>query len=337
MTNQHQKHSERLTEKGRTNAELAYAGINTFLKSSHCRIQELSDESTAVLGVPYDSAVSNRPGARYGPNAIRRASSWWAYLSGYKGGLTNMETEKTVDFSNLSLSDCGDVPVFPMDRERTAESIEAHVAAVAEQTFPVLLGGDHYCTFPSFCGFAKGSGHKRVGLVQIDAHTDTSEKSPIFGEHFHGSSTQQIATSGYSDYDHISQIAIRGYEAPSFFDFAEQTGLSVHTMRDVEQRGIRAIVSDAIDAAAKNTDSVYVTFDIDSVDPSIAPGTGTPEPGGLTAQQALIIMEMLGNNDNVGAVDMMEVSPKYDHSEGTQRLAAYLLVTFLERRFAENE
>ena len=335
MTEQ-QDHIEQFQDGQTSRSELAYAGINTFLKAEQRRIQDLADEDAAVLGAPYDSAVSNRPGARYGPEAIRRASGWWAYLSGYKGGLTNMQTGEEANFGDLSVADCGDVPVFPMNREQTAESIEAHVAAVAEQTFPVLLGGDHYCTFPSFRGFAEARGYDRVGLVQIDAHTDTTEESSVFGEHFHGSSTYHIANSEYGDYEHISQVAIRGYEAPSFFEFAEHTGLSFYTMRDVEHRGVCDVVGEAVQTAAEDTDAIYVTFDIDSVDPSVAPGTGTPEPGGLTAQQALKTMEVLGTSDAVGAVDMMEVAPRYDPNEGTQRLAAYLLVTLLERRFAVN-
>lgn len=316
-------------------AELAYAGVNTFFKSDLRDLDDLGDLDAAVLGVPYDGAVSNRPGCRYGPTAVRRASAWWAYLSAYKGGLTNMRTGSQIDFGDLSVADVGDIPVLPMDRERTAESIHAHVAAIAEQTFPVVLGGDHYCTAPSFRGFAEGTGHDTVGLVQIDAHTDTSTNSAVFGEKFHGSSTAQIADSPYSDYEHVSQVGIRGYEAPGFFEFAEETGLSLYTMRDVEERGIRDVVTAAIEDAAADTDAVYVTFDIDAVDPSVAPGTGTPEPGGLSAHEALSTVEILGQHDTVGAADLMEVAPTYDDSEGTQRLAAYLLVTLLERQFLE--
>ncbi len=316
-------------------AELPYAGIDTFLKAGQREIDDLTDVDAGVIGVPYDGAVSNRPGARYGPQAIRQASSWWAYLSGYKGGLTNMRTGSQVDFSALSLADCGDVPVFPTDRDRTAESIETHVGAIAEQTFPVVLGGDHYCTAPSFRGFAAGAGHDSVGFVQIDAHSDTSTGSPIFGDEFHGSSTALITDSAYGDYEHVSQVGIRGYESPGFFEFAEDVGIDIYTMRDVTNRGIGPIVEDAIASAAEDTDAVYVTFDIDVVDPSVAPGTGTPEPGGLSADQALTVMETLGRHEAVGAADLMEVAPAFDDSEGTQRLAAYLLVTLLERQFAE--
>ncbi|WP_135806407.1 agmatinase family protein [Halorussus marinus] len=315
--------------------ELAYAGINTFLKSDQRDVGELDGADVGVVGAPYDGAVSNRPGTRYGPEAIRRASAWWAYLSGYKGGLTNMQTGRQVDFGELSIADCGDAPVFPMDRAKTAESITAHVATVAEQAFPVLLGGDHYCTFPAFRGFAEGSDHDTVGLVQIDAHTDTVEESALFGEHFHGSSTNLIAESPHTGFEHVSQVGIRGYESPDFFEFADETGLDLFTAHDVRERGIREVVAAAVEAAAADTDAVYVTFDIDAVDPSVAPGTGTPVPAGLTPDQALATMEVLGGHDAVGAADLMEVAPRYDATEGTSRLAAYLLVTLLERQFAE--
>jgi agmatinase len=316
--------------------ELAYAGFDTFLKADPADVGDVADVDAAVLGVPYDGAVSNRPGARYGPRAIRRQSGWLAYLSGYKGGLTNMRTGKQVDFGSLAVADCGDVPVFPMDAETTAEAIASHVATVAGQgTMPVLLGGDHYCTFPSFRGFAEGAGHDSVGLVQIDAHTDTVGESALFGSHFHGSSTHHIAASEYTDFEHVAQVGIRGYESPDFFEFAEEEGLGLFTMNDVEARGVGPVVEDAIEHAASDTDAVYVTFDIDAVDPSDAPGTGTPEPAGLSASQALTVVETLGTHDAVGAADLMEVSPPFDPGENTQRLAAYLLVTLLERRFAE--
>ncbi|MEZ3118102.1 agmatinase family protein [Halobaculum sp. MBLA0147] len=330
--------------------ELPYAGVETFLDAP---LRDFYDRAStgdtdrtedgldafdaAVTGIPYDGAVSNRPGARYGPRAIRRASGWIAYLSGYKGGVTNIRTREQVDFADLSLVDCGDVPVFPMDHDRTGESIAAHVGALAAETFPVVLGGDHSCTAPSFHGFAEGAGHDTVGLVQIDAHSDTSTESPIFGESFHGSSTAEVATGPYSDYSHVSQVGIRGYEAPEFFEFADDTGLNVHPITEVEDRGITSVVEEAISEAAAETDAVYVTFDVDAVDPSVAPGTGTPEPGGLDAHQALATMELLGAHDAVGAVDLMEVAPTSDPTSGTANLAAALLVTLLERQFATTD
>lgn len=315
---------------------MAYAGHKTFLKGESREVDDLTDMDVGVLGAPYDGALSNRPGARYGPEAIRQASAWWAYLSSYKGGLTNMNTGAQVDFSDLRVADCGDVPVFPMDYEQTAESIEAYVATVAERSFPVLLGGDHYCTYPAVRGVARGTDAESVGLVQIDAHSDTVTESDIFGRHYHGSSTRLVAESQWSDYEHVSQVGIRGYESPDFFEFVDESGLSLYTMRDVHERGIEDVVSAAVDAAAEDTDLVYVTFDIDAVDPSVAPGTGTPEPDGLSPHQALTVMEILGTHDAIGAADLMEVSPTYDPTNSTQTLGAYLLVTLLERLFAES-
>lgn len=316
--------------------ELPYAGFNTFLKADSASVEDTGEADAAVLGAPYDGAVSNRPGTRYGPKAVREASAWWAYLSGYKGGLTNMRTGSQVDYSALSLVDCGDVPVFPMDRETTADSVAAHVGTVAAQgTMPVLVGGDHYCTFPAYRGFAEGSVHESVGLVQIDAHTDTVSESAVYGEHFHGSSTHHIADSPYVDYEHVSQVGIRGYESPGFFEFADETGLNLFTMNEIRREGIAPVVEQAVEAAAEGTDAVYVTFDIDALDPSVAPGTGTPEAGGLSAHQALAVMETLGTHDAVAAADLMEVAPDRDPTENTSRLAANLLVALLERRFAE--
>jgi len=318
-----------------SSVELPYAGFETFLKREIADVEDVAGVDAAVLGVPYDGAVSNQPGTRYGPRSLRRASAWLAYLSGYKGGLTNIRTGQQVDFGALDLVDCGDVPVFPMDRATTADSIAAHVATVAERgTMPVLLGGDHYCTFPAFRGFAEGSGHDTVGLVQIDAHTDTVAESAVLGEHFHGSSTHHIADSPYTDYEHVAQVGIRGYESPDFFEFADETGLSLFTIRDIERHGIEDVIGAAVADAAADADAVYVTFDIDSVDPSVAPGTGTPEPGGLSASQALTVMETLGTHDAVAAADLMEVAPTLDPTDNTSRLGAYLLTTLLEQQFA---
>jgi agmatinase len=314
--------------------DLPYAGIPTFLDADHRDVGELEGYDAGVLGFPYDGAVSNRPGARYGPRAVREASGWWAYLSGYKGGLTNMRTGESVDFGDLAVADCGDVPVFPMDHETTAESIAAHVATVAERALPVSIGGDHYCTYPAFRGFAEGAGHDDVGLVQIDAHTDTVSESPLFGREFHGSSTALIADSPYADFETVSQVGIRGYESPEFLEFAEETGLNLFAMPEVDDRGMTSVIEEAVAAAGDGTDAVYVTFDIDSVDPSVAPGTGTPEPAGLSASQALAAMETLGAHEAVGAVDLMEVAPTHDPAGNTSRLAANLLVAFLERKFA---
>lgn len=311
--------------------ELPYAGINTFLKSDRRRVDDLDDGvDVAVLGAPFDGGVTNRPGARYGPAAIRRASSWWGYLFAYAGAATDVRTGETFDVSDLTITDCGDVPVFPTEYEETAAYLTTYVERATETSFPVLLGGDHSLTFPAARGVASAAAGDRIGLVQIDAHSDTVPEDRLFGTQFHGSFAHLVADSPFSGYENVSQVAIRGFESPNFHEFVDDTGLNLFTMAEIRRRGVRPVVEEAVERAADGVDEVYVTFDVDAIDPGVAPGTGTPCPGGLTSQQALEAVDVLGSYECIGAFDLMEVAPSYDPTGRTQKLAALLVVTLLE-------
>lgn len=313
--------------------ELSYAGIPTFLKAPQAALDSLSSTvDVGVLGVPFDGAVSRQPGARHGPSSIRQASAWYAYLGGYKGGLLNVETGREVDYTALAIRDCGDAPTVPTSVDRTRDSVQAAVEQVAKRTFPVLLGGDHYITFPAYMGYAS-TVDDRVGVIQIDAHTDTVEESTLYGKHFHGTPMARIAESQYGGYDAHAMIGIRGYEGPEFAEIASDSGLYVNYAADVRERGIEACVRGAIDHVTDRVDRVYLTVDIDGVDPAYAPGTGTPEPGGLTSGDLLAAMDLLGDCETIGAMDLMEVAPGLDPTESTQRLAANAIVRFLEAKF----
>ncbi len=313
--------------------ELSFAGVQTFLKAEHCPPDGLDEDvDVGVLGVPFDGAVSRQPGARFGPQALREASAWYAYLGGYKGGVHNVETDTTVSYDDLTIRDCGDVPTVPTSIERTRPQIVASVETVAERAFPVVLGGDHYVTYPSFVGYARAVGED-VGLIHIDAHSDTVESSALYGEHFHGSPMARIDDSEHGGYENHAMIGIRGYEGPEFPDLVEDRGIRVDYAPDVRERGIEACIEDAIDHATDGVDHVYLTVDIDGVDPAYAPGTGTPEPGGLTSDDLLRAMDRLGECEAIGAMDLMEVAPKLDPTESTQRLGANAVVRFLESKF----
>jgi agmatinase len=313
--------------------ELSFAGVQTFLKSETCAVSDLDDEiDVSVLGVPFDGAVSRQPGARFGPAALREASAWYAYLGTYKGGVHNVDTDRTVAYDDVTIRDCGDVPTVPTSIDRTHPRIEAAVERAAADTFPVLLGGDHYVTYPSFLGYA-GAVDERVGVIQIDAHTDTVDSSTLYGKRFHGSPMARIDESEYGGYDRHAMIGIRGYEGPEFPRIEDERGLHVSYAADVRERGIEACVRDAIEHVTDGVDHVYLTVDVDGVDPAFAPGTGTPEPGGLTSADLLAAMDALGGCDEIGAMDLMEVAPKLDPTESTQRLAANAIVRFLESKF----
>lgn len=313
--------------------ELSYAGIPTFLKAPQSSFEDLGpDVDVGVLGVPFDGAVSRQPGARHGPSGIRSASGWYAYLGGYKGGLLNVETDREVAYSDLTIRDCGDAPTVPTSVDRTRDHVQAAVEQVAARTFPLTLGGDHYITYPAYMGYAT-TVDERVGVIQIDAHTDTTEESTLYGKHFHGTPMARIAESPYGGYDAHAMIGIRGYEGPEFGEIASESGLYVDYADDVRDRGIRDCIRGAIDHVTDRVDTVYLTVDIDGVDPAFAPGTGTPEPGGLTSADLLTAMDLLGDCAAIGAMDVMEVAPGIDPTEATQRLAANAIVRFLEAKF----
>jgi len=312
--------------------ELSFAGVQTFLKAEQATVEDIDDGAdVGVLGVPFDGAVSRQPGARFGPAAIREASAWYAYLGGYKGGVLNVETGQTVDYGDIEIRDCGDVPTVPTSIERTRPQIEAAVELVAEQTFPLVLGGDHYVTYPSFLGYAR-SVDGPVGVVQIDAHSDTVASSTLYGEHFHGSPMARIDETDYGSYETHSMVGIRGYEGPEFADLVDDRDIDVRTAPEVHERGIEECVRDAVEHATDGTDSVYLTVDIDGVDPPTPrhrdAGAGRADERGPPRGDG-----RSGEYDEIGAMDLMEVAPKLDPTESTQRLAANAIVRFLEARF----
>ncbi|GGN10969.1 agmatinase family protein [Halarchaeum nitratireducens] len=311
--------------------ELSFAGASTFLKAPSAD-PETVDADIAVVGAPYDGAVSRRPGTRYGPKALREASAWYEYFVGAPDGAYNVDTERTVDYGEIEIRDCGDVPVVPNDVDRTRSQIEGYVETVAERAFPVVLGGDHYCTYPAFCGYADAV-DADVGLVHLDAHSDTTDDSDLYGEHWHGSPMARIDDSEHGGYENHAMIGLRGYERPAFADLVSDGDVHLDTAADVRERGIDACVADAIEHASDGVDHVYLTVDIDVTDPAFAPGTGTPEFGGISAADLFRAMDLLGDCDAIGAMDLMEVAPGLDANEMTPMLGANAVVRFLESRF----
>jgi agmatinase len=155
----------------------------------------------------------------------------------------------------------------------------------------------------------------------------------LYGPHWHGSPMARIDDLDQGGYENHAMIGIRAYERAGFPELVEENGIHVDYARDVREKGIEACVADAIDHATDGTDHVYLTVDIDCVDPSFAPGTGTPEPGGLTSTELLTAMDALGTCSAIGAMDLMEVAPRLDPTDATEMLASMAIVRFLERRF----
>jgi agmatinase len=266
----------------------------------------------ALMGIPYDGGTSYRTGARFGPRAVREQSSlirtWHPVL-------------KVHPFERLRVADCGDVDVVPISIERTYEAIEARIDAVAAAgARPLCVGGDHSVTLPILRSLARR--HGPLGVVHFDAHPDTWDE--YFGsKFFHGTPFRRAIEEGAVDARRMIQVGIRGpLYGPEDFAFHDEHGIEVVRIETVKERGVGWVAERFARLAGG---PVYCSFDIDAVDPAYAPGTGTPEVGGLTSYEALALVRALAGQTLVGA-DVVEVSPLYDGAgQVTALLAANLM------------
>lgn len=313
-----------------------YAGIKTFFGADPADPDDLSDEiDAAAFGVPFDGGVTNKPGTRYGPAALREATDRQSRTFQSEEERLAVATGQIGAYDSITFRDCGDAPVVPNDITETFDLVRAYTEVVSRSTMPVLLGGDHYITYPAFVGYADSVGED-VGLLHLDAHTDTWGDNDLYGEHYHGSPMARIAESEHGSYANHAMVGIRGHADMEFVDILENEGLYVDYGHEVHEKGIEASISDAIDHVTEDVDHVYLTIDIDVTDPSYAPGTGTPSPGGLTSHQLLTAADLLGECDAIGAMDLMEVAPTLDPTDTTAMLGANTLSRFLQSYFHDD-
>jgi agmatinase len=248
-----------------------------------------------IVGAPTDDLVSDRPGTRYGPRAIRAASC-----------PPGPHLEAGVDaLSELRVVDFGDAPVIPADAERSHAAIEATVAQVVDAgALPVVLGGDHSITEPDVKACARDGA---VGLIHFDTHTDTGTE--VFGVSFsHGTPMYRLVEAGHVDPARYVQIGLRGYwPGEKEFAWQREHGITAFFMHDVRERGIQAVVADALERVGAGP--VFVTVDVDVLDPAFAPGTGTPEPGGMTSTDLLWACREIASKVEMVGADVVEVLP----------------------------
>ena len=291
-----------------------FTGPSTFARLPHVRT--LDEVDVAIVGVPFDTGVTYRVGGRFGPNAVRAAS---VMLRPYN---TNLDVKP---FDILSCVDYGDVAIVPGYTERSYAAIEAAVEPiVAAGVVPLLIGGDHACTLPHLRA-TRSRGP--VAVIDFDSHTDAWDS--YFGEKYnHGTWMRRAIEEGLVDVSRSIEVGLRGpiYAAADWTDLRAELGLDYLTTEDVLRIG-------AAETAARIRERVgdgpaFVSFDIDVVDPAFAPGTGTPEPGGLSSHDALSIVRGLTGIEFVG-FDVVEVIPAYDPAGQTAFLAANLAYEML--------
>jgi agmatinase len=291
-----------------------YAGLLTFAGMPYTQDPaELAGCDVAIVGAPMDDLVSDRPGARLAPRAIRAASC-------PPGPHLEVKVDACAD---LRVVDFGDAAVVPADPARSHTAIEATVAQVlAAGAIPVALGGDHSVTEPEIRACA--AVHGPVGVVHFDTHTDTGAE--VFGvERSHGTFIRRLVESGLIDAQRYAQVGLRGYW-PGEAEFAWQaergiTSLFMHEVRDL---GIREVVRRAI--AAVGPGPVFLTVDVDVLDPAFIPGTGTPEPGGLTSTELLLAVRTVAAGVDLVGADVVEVIPTAVGSADASALVADRIV-----------
>jgi agmatinase len=284
-----------------------FAGIRTFMRLPHTT--DLTGVDAVVYGIPFDTATSYRTGPRFGPEAIRSAS---ALLRPYNPALEVNVVE------TLSIADYGDVPVSPGDTERTYGQVEQALAPLVEAgIFPLALGGDHSITLAELRALA--SRHGPLALVQLDAHGDTWEQ--YFGQRFfHGTTFKRALEEKLIEPKASVQAGLRGslYGAEDI-DSARALGLTVLSCDELRALGPDVYAGLVRERVGRRP--VFLSFDIDVLDPAFAPGTGTPEVGGLSTAEALAFLRALAGIELAGA-DVVEVSPPYDGPGQQTALAA---------------
>lgn len=294
-----------------------YSGVPTFADLPLHKVDfdapDFADLQVAVVGVPMDLGVSSRPGSRYGPRAVRDIERTGPY-------------NHVLDCApghELKIADIGDVPFASRYRlEQSHQDIERAINAIVDAgVIPVSVGGDHSISYPILKAVGK---HEPVGLIHIDAHCDTG--GPFDDTKFHhGGPFRNAVLDGVLDPERTIQIGIRG-PSEYLWEFSSASGMTVIHAEEVTGLGIPAIIEKAREVVGEGP--VYISFDVDSLDPAFAPGTGTPEIGGLTSREVLALLRGLKGLNLVGG-DVVEVAPQYDATSNTAQAGAQMLFEIL--------
>ena len=314
----------------------AFAGINTFMKAPYCEdIREIAKYEAAFIGVPFDTGTTYRPGTRFGPQAVRRIS---ALYDGYSvDGVADI-------YEELDLCDAGDIFCIPGNIEKTFDQVTKAVSHVyTAGVFPIMCGGDHSLGFPHVRGIAPHI-DGNVGIIHVDRHIDIQEKD--MDERMHTTpwywTTHEPTHTTHRDHSHMHDVGLPNCHPKNLVQLgiggwygsrpgtlvARRRGTSVMTMNDIEELGPEKAAERALELAWDGCKAVYLSFDIDSFDPGFAPGTGSPEPGGLLPREGFELVRRIAQEGLCG-MEVVEVSPPYDVNDNTAQLAARVILDAL--------
>ena len=291
----------------------------TFLGIERCDLDipsSYADADVVIVGAPIDSGTSHRSGAKFGPQAIRGGD----YLP---HDAERPHLALRIDaLKEMKVVDAGDLLMPGSDLVASLEVLAQATEKISRAgAIPVILGGDHSIASADVAGIARHRGMGKISMIHFDAHADTADI--LYGNlASHGTPMRRLIESGAIPGKNFVQVGLRGYWPPKeIFDWMREQGMRWHTMDEIWQRGFQAVMKDAISEALSTADSLYISIDVDSLDPSFAPGTGTPEPGGIMSADLLRMVRTLCLEHNVVGIDIVEVSPAYDVSDLTVNVA----------------
>ena len=303
---------------------LSCFGPASFLKAPIVALDGAWSADVAFLGLPFDQATGFRPGARWGPKAIRDMSVRFSAISASGGaGYWDMRSERTR--ATCTIADCGDLDIVPLLWEADFDMISSGVAAILQRgAWPLIAGGDHAVTFPCVRSY---DGRGPITIVHIDAHLDYRDEA-MGVRYGHGNVIRRVRELEFVE--QVVSLGIRSLRTRrEDIEAHRKDGNVLVAAWDIHAKGVDAAVAEALPRDRQ----VYVTFDIDALDPAIAPGTGTPEVGGLSYEQARRIMELVFERNEVVGFDLVEVNPSYDPTQITGLLSAQLLVEAIGLRY----
>ena len=297
-----------------------FAGeLGTFLKCPYLEdVHQVKDAEVAIFGAPLDAGTTYRPGTRFGPQGIRRATNLFGTYS-YELGVDLRE--------QLNVVDIGDIFTIPANIEKSFDQISRGISHVVEQgAFPVVLGGDHSIGYPTIRGLAPWV-EGNIGIIHFDRHVDTQELD--LDERMHTTPWFHATNIGNAPATNLVQIGIGGWQAPrAGVKVGRALGTTVVTIGDVEREGIDKIAEIALELAWQGARAVYLSFDIDVIDAGFVPGTGWPEPGGLLPREALNLVRKV-SAPGLAGMELVECSPPYDHAEQTSIISARVILDCL--------
>jgi arginase family enzyme len=299
-----------------------------------CDVANVGADQVGVVGMPSDWTHSSRLGTRFGPEALRKATTILQSMRP-EGAIFDPDTSRRTVPATDWLVDCGDAEITAQDVDATTQAIAAMTEGLtAAGAIPLALGGDHYNSFPACLGYSRGlakrAPHARFGYIQIDGHLDFSDRLGAWGSHNHATNARRISELPNIDVSNMVWVGIAGWVDGGDLALIEKQGGRVFSASDVHKLGAAEVIRQALEHAMQGCEELYLSIDIDAMDAGYLPGTGSIVHSGITPRQYYDLLDGLAEAP-LGGLDIVEVSPPLDPSERTEFLAAEMLFRILRR------